>query len=126
MTANSSHESAENYLEAILVLSQRLPVVRSIDIANYLHYSKPSVSVAMKNLRNNHHITMSDAGFITLTESGREIAETIYERHTFFSNWLISLGVDETIATDDACRLEHYISKESFDAITRFVAKASK
>jgi DtxR family Mn-dependent transcriptional regulator len=126
MAANSSHESAENYLEAILVLSQRLPVVRSIDIANYLQYSKPSVSVAMKNLRNNHHITMNDAGFITLTESGREIAETIYERHTFFSNWLISLGVDETIATDDACRLEHYISKESFDAITRFVEKANK
>ena len=116
-----SNESSENYLEAILVLSQRLPVVRSIDIANYLNFSKPSVSVAMKNLRTKAMIEMSDAGFITLTDAGREIAETIYERHTFLSQWLIELGVDEKIAVDDACRLEHQISKESFQAIKDYV-----
>ena len=116
-----SNESSENYLEAILVLSQRLPVVRSIDIANYLNFSKPSVSVAMKNLRQKELVEMSDAGFITLTDAGREIAETIYERHTFLSNWLVELGVDEKIAVDDACKLEHQISKESFQAIKDYV-----
>jgi DtxR family Mn-dependent transcriptional regulator len=116
-----SNESAENYLEAILVLSQRLPVVRSIDIANYLNFSKPSVSVAMKNLRSKEYIEVSDAGFITLTNAGKEIADTIYERHTFLSQWLISLGVDEQIAVDDACRLEHQISPESFAAIKAYV-----
>lgn len=116
-----SNESAENYLEAILVLSQRLPVVRSIDIANYLNFSKPSVSVAMKNLRGKEYIEVSDAGFITLTDAGKEIADTIYERHTFLSQWLISLGVDEQIAVDDACRLEHQISPESFAAIKEYV-----
>ena len=116
-----SNESAENYLEAILVLSQRLPVVRSIDIANYLNFSKPSVSVAMKNLRSKEYIEVSDAGFITLTDAGKEIADTIYERHTFLSQWLISLGVDEQIAVDDACRLEHQISPESFAAIKAYV-----
>ena len=116
-----SNESAENYLEAILVLSQRLPVVRSIDIANYLNFSKPSVSVAMKNLRGKEYIEVSDAGFITLTDAGKKIADTIYERHTFLSQWLISLGVDEQIAVDDACRLEHQISPESFAAIKAYV-----
>ena len=116
-----SNESAENYLEAILVLSQRLPVVRSIDIANYLNFSKPSVSVAMKNLRSKEYIEVSDAGFITLTDAGKEIADTIYERHTFLSQWLISLGVDQQIAVDDACRLEHQISPESFAAIKAYV-----
>ncbi|MBE6010355.1 MAG: metal-dependent transcriptional regulator [Lachnospiraceae bacterium] len=116
-----TNESAENYLEAILVLSQRLPVVRSIDIANYLNFSKPSVSVAMKNLRSKEYIEVSDAGFITLTDAGKEIADTIYERHTFLSQWLISLGVDEQIAVDDACRLEHQISPESFAAIKAYV-----
>ena len=116
-----TNESAENYLEAILVLSQRLPVVRSIDIANYLNFSKPSVSVAMKNLRSKEYIEVSDAGFITLTDAGKEIADTIYERHTFLSQWLISLGVDAQIAVDDACRLEHQISPESFAAIKAYV-----
>lgn len=116
-----TNESAENYLEAILVLSQRLPVVRSIDIANYLNFSKPSVSVAMKNLRAKEYIEVSDAGFITLTDAGKEIADTIYERHTFLSQWLISLGVNEQIAVDDACRLEHQISPESFEAIKAYV-----
>ncbi len=118
-----SNESAENYLEAILILSQKLPVVRSIDIANYLGFSKPSVSVAMKNLRQKNLAEVNDAGFITLTEDGKQIAETIYERHTFFSEWLIDIGVDPEIAKEDACRLEHQISKESFDAIKQYIRK---
>ncbi|MBQ2800341.1 MAG: metal-dependent transcriptional regulator [Lachnospiraceae bacterium] len=113
----STNESAENYLETILKLSRELPVVRSVDIANELGYKKSSVSIAMKNLREKKHITVSDAGFITLTESGKEIAEMIYERHEFLSSWLVKLGVDEKIAAEDACRIEHVISKESFEAI---------
>lgn len=116
-----SNESAENYLETILVLSKRLPVVRSIDISIEMGFKKSSVSVAMKNLRENGHITVTDAGFIYLTDSGKEIAEMIYERHTFLSTWLTSLGVDAEIASEDACRMEHVISKESFDAIKHFV-----
>lgn len=112
-----SNESAENYLETILILSQRLPVVRSIDVAAELGFKKPSVSVAMKNLREKGHITVSDAGYITLTDAGKEIAEMIYERHNFLSKWLMSLGVDEKVALEDACRIEHVISKESFAAI---------
>ena len=111
------HESAENYLETILILSQKLPVVRSIDVATELGFKKPSVSVAMKHLREAGHIVVSDKGYITLTETGREIADMIYERHNFLSSWLISLGVDEKIAVEDACRIEHVISKESFAAI---------
>lgn len=116
------NESAENYLETILVLSQRLPVVRSIDIANELDFKKSSISVAMKNLRVNGYITVNEAGFIKLTESGLKIAETIYERHQLLSKWLIALGVDEKTATEDACRMEHVISPESFDAIKNHVA----
>ncbi|MDD5948405.1 MAG: metal-dependent transcriptional regulator [Lachnospiraceae bacterium] len=112
-------ESAENYLETILILSHRLPVVRSIDVANELGFKKSSVSIAMKNLRENEHITVTDAGFIYLTDSGRQIAEMIYERHEFLSNWLIQLGVPEEIATQDACRIEHVISPESFAAIKK-------
>lgn len=111
------HESAENYLETILMLSQVKPEVRSIDIANELNFSKPSVSVAMKNLRNSGHIKMDANGFITLTDSGYEIASTIYERHTLLSQALMSLGVDEKTAVADACRIEHVISPESFQAI---------
>ncbi len=114
-------ESAENYLETILILSQKLPVVRSIDVATELGFKKSSVSVAMKHLRENGHIVVSSAGYITLTEAGREIADMIYERHNFLSSWLISLGVDEKIALEDACRIEHVISKESFAAIKRNV-----
>lgn len=110
-------ESAENYLETILILSQKLPVVRSIDVASELGFKKSSVSVAMKHLREGGHIVVSDAGYITLTESGKEIADMIYERHNFLSSWLISLGVDEKTALEDACRIEHVISKESFAAI---------
>lgn len=115
------NESAENYLETILVLSQRLPVVRSVDIANELNFKKSSVSIAMKHLREKHHITVTDAGFIYLTDSGREIAEMIYERHQLISKWLIHLGVNPTIAVEDACKMEHVISKESFDAIKKHV-----
>ena len=111
------NESVENYLETILVLSKRLPVVRSVDIATELDFKKSSVSVAMKHLRENEYITVTDAGFIYLTETGKEIAEMIYERHDVISNWLISLGVDEKIAAEDACRMEHVLSKESFAAI---------
>ena len=118
-----NNESAENYLETILVLSQKLPVVRSVDIANELGFKKSSVSIAMKNLREKNHITVTDAGFIYLTDSGREIAEMIYERHTWISETLISLGVPAEIASEDACRIEHVISKESFDALKKAAAK---
>ncbi len=120
----NTNESAENYLETILMLSKRLPVVRSVDISNELGFKKSSVSVAMKNLREKNHITVSDAGFINLTQSGREIAEIIYERHEFLSKWLISLGVPAETATEDACKIEHVLSKESFQAIKDFVKKS--
>ena len=122
------NESAENYLETILVLSKRLPVVRSVDIAAEMNFKKSSISVAMKNLRENGYIRVNDAGFITLTENGRDIAEMIYERHTFLSEWLISLGVDEKTAAKDACRMEHDLSRDSFAAIKKFVleSKAKK
>ena len=112
-------ESAENYLETILILSQRKGKgeVRSIDIVNELEFSKPSVSVAMKNLRENGYITVDKDGYIRLTDKGLEIAEKMYERHTLLSQWLIKLGVDEKVAVEDACRMEHVISAESFAAI---------
>jgi len=115
------NESAENYLETILILSKKKPVVRSVDIAEELGFKKSSVSVAMKNLRIKEHITVTKEGFIYLTDSGREIAEMIYERHELLSDWLMRLGVDKDIATEDACRIEHVISKESFDAIKRHI-----
>lgn len=116
------NESAENYLETILILSKRLPVVRSVDIANELNYKKSSVSIAMKNLREKKHITVTDAGFIYLTDEGRKIAEMIYERHEFLSSYLQSLGVPAAIAAEDACKIEHVISQESFEAMKRSVA----
>lgn len=115
----TTNESAENYLETILILSKKLPVVRSVDIANELGFKKSSVSIAMKNLKSKHHITVTDAGFIYLTDSGKEIAEMIYERHEMLSKWLCNLGVPEEIATEDACKIEHVISKESFEALKR-------
>ena len=115
------HESAENYLETILMLQQRKAAVRSIDVVNELGFSKPSISVAMKNLRSNGFISMDPDGHITLTSTGREIAEKMYERHTFLSNWLADLGVPPDIAAEDACRMEHVISAESFAAIKRHV-----
>ena len=117
------NESAENYLETILMLSRQLPVVRAVDIANELGFKKSSVSVAMKNLRENNHITVSTAGFITLTDSGRQIAEMVFERHELISSWLISMGVSEEIALEDACKMEHVISQESFEAIKKFVGR---
>lgn len=115
------NESAENYLETILILSKKLPVVRSVDIANELGFKKSSVSIAMKNLREKNHITVTEAGFIYLTDSGKEIAEMIFERHELLSSWLTALGVDPAIAAEDACKMEHVISKESFDAIKKHV-----
>lgn len=118
------HESAENYLETILILKQRTGSVRSIDIVNELDYSKPSVSVAMKNLRENGYIEMDSDGYITLLDKGKQIAETMYERHTFLSDWLIRLGVEPKTALEDACRIEHVISKESFEAIKKHFGNA--
>ncbi len=119
----SVNESAENYLETILILGKQHPAVRSVDIANELGFRKSSVSVAMKNLRKNGHITVDDAGFILLTPSGREIAEMIYERHQLLSCLLTDLGVPAEIAAEDACKIEHVISRESFEAIKRHVQK---
>ncbi len=113
------HESAENYLEAILIIKNEKGSVRSIDIANHLNFSKPSVSVAMKNLRENGYISIDPDGSIYLEESGRKIAEKIYERHTLLSDWLTRLGVPRDIATEDACRIEHVISNESFERLKK-------
>lgn len=117
------NESAENYLETILILSKKLPVVRSVDIAAETGFKKSSVSIGMKNLREKEYITVTDAGFIYLTESGKQIAEMIYERHVLISQWLTGLGVPEAIALEDACKIEHVISKESFAAIKRLAFK---
>ena len=116
-----TNESAENYLETILILSQKLPVVRSVDIATELNFKKSSVSVAMKKLRENEHIIVSPEGYITLTPSGKEIADCIYERHTLLSSWLERLGVAPEVAVEDACRIEHVISSESFEVIKRHI-----
>lgn len=113
-------ESGEMYLEAILVLAKRTGYVRSIDVSEYLGYSKPSVSRAMGILREGGYILVEKDGAITLTDSGKKLAETIYERHTVLSELLIRLGVDEKTATDDACRIEHVISDESFQAIKQY------
>lgn len=115
------NESSEDYLETILILSKKLPVVRSVDIANELGYKKSSVSVAMKHLKEKEHITVSEAGFISLTDTGLQIAEMILERHELISGWLQRLGIDSKTANEDACKMEHVISKESFDAIKTFV-----
>ena len=115
-------ESTENYLEAILVLGQSGAPVRSIDIVRELDFTKPSVSVAMKNLRENGHITM-EGGAITLTESGRAIAEMVYERHIVLSDWLTALGVDPNVAAADACKMEHAMSEQSFAAIKQHIKK---
>lgn len=110
-------ESVEDYLETILILSKSLDFVRSVDIASALGYKKSSVSVAMKNLREQKFIVVNDYGHISLTKSGLELATAVYERHEWFTKWLISLGVDEITASEDACKMEHSLSKESFEAI---------
>lgn len=117
----NTNESAENYLETILILSKKLPVVRAVDISNELGFKKSSVSIAMKNLRLKNQITVTDAGFIYLTDEGRAIAEMIYERHELLSSCLIKLGVSPETAAEDACKIEHVISPESFDAIKKHV-----
>ena len=119
-----THESSENYLETILVLTQRNGSVRSVDIAAELEFSKPSVSVAMKQLRENGCITVNGDGLISLTDKGREIAEVVYERHTLFTNWLVSLGVDKQTAAQDACRIEHDLSDETYEAIRRHISNS--
>ncbi len=116
-------ESAENYLETILILSKKMPQVRSIDIATELNFTKPSVSVAMKQLRENGYVHMDSDGFITLTESGLQIADKMYERHRLLSDWLVQLGVDRETATEDACKIEHVISEKSFEKIKQHVPK---
>lgn len=119
----SVHESGEMYLEAILVLSQKNSFVRSVDVGEYLGYSKPSVSRAMGILRRENYIHMDKDGAITLTEEGRRIAEMIYERHTLLSELLIHLGVSEETASADACKMEHAVSDESFQAIKRYAVE---
>jgi len=118
-----TYESMENYLETILVLSLNGSKVRSIDIVNELDYSKPSVSIAMKNLRNKGYILMDGDGVITLTAEGRKIADTIYERHVAISDWLVYLGVDRQTAVQDACKMEHGMSEKSFSAIKNHIEK---
>lgn len=117
-----TNESAENYLETILILGKRNPVVRSVDIAAELGFKKSSVSVAMKHLREKQHITVTPEGFIYLTDAGRSIAEMIYERHELLTSWLVRLGVDPAVAAEDACRIEHVISPESFQAIKKHIS----
>lgn len=112
-------ESLEDYLETILLLQQKSGQVRSIDIAHEMNFTKPSVSVAMKNLREKEYITMADNGYITLTPSGRKRAESVLERHNVLTDWLISIGVSQDTAREDACRVEHDLSEESFEAIKR-------
>ena len=112
-----THESAENYLETILILYKRKGSVRSIDIVHELGYSKPSVSVAMKNLREQNMISVGSGGLISLTEQGLAVASSMYERHNLLSDWLIEMGVNRETAAEDACRIEHVISAESFEAL---------
>ena len=115
-------ESGEMYLETILVLSRKLPQVRSIDVADEMGYSKPSISRAMGILKNGGYIDIDHSGFITLTDSGRSLAENIYDRHKILTQALLNIGVDEKTATEDACRVEHYISEETFQAIKKKVS----
>ena len=113
------YESGQMYLEAIYVLSQKSDKIRAIDIGAYLGYTKPSVSRAVGLLKNSDHIIVDSDGYITLTEAGERAARKIFERHSILTEFLISLGVDETVATDDACRIEHVISDATLDAIKR-------
>ena len=118
---HKAEESLEDYLETILILSKRLPVVRSIDVATELQFSKPSVSVAVKKLKNRGYITVSEEGYLHLTDEGRKIAESVYERHTLLTDWLVYLGVDPVIAANDACKMEHDITPESYEAMKKCI-----
>ena len=119
-------ESAENYLEAILIIKLKKGNVRSIDVANHLNFTKPSVSVAMKNFREEGYINMDSEGSITLTEKGQEIAERMYERHQIIAKALMALGVDEATAYEDSCKIEHDISDVSFEKIKEHLDKFLK
>ena len=117
------HQSAEDYLESILVLQEQYGQVRSIDIVNLLGYSKPSVSIAMKKLRENGYISMSPDGLITLNESGLEIARRVYSRHQVITKLFVMMGVSQEVAAEDACRVEHDLSQETFEKIRDFVSR---
>ncbi len=119
-------ESGEMYLETIHVLTKKSGAVRSIDVCEYMGYSKPSVSRAMGILKNAGYIEVDKHGFITLTESGLEVANRMYERHTLLTSLLMRLGVDEETAADDACKIEHHISEKSFEAIKKFIEENQK
>lgn len=116
-------ESRENYLEAILILEKQKGNVRSIDVANYLDFSKPSVSVAVTNLRNALLLTVTPEGWLKLTDAGRALAEQVYERHLLLTKLLITMGVDENTAQEDACRVEHVISQASFEKIKEYARR---
>ena len=116
-------ESTEDYLETILILKNRIGVLRSIDIVNDMHFTKPSVSVAMKNLREKGFISIDKEGYITLTDEGMQIASGVYERHTVLTQALIAIGVSPETARQDACRIEHDISAETFDKIKQHLSK---
>lgn len=120
------HESSEDYLETILILKERTGQVRSIDIATEMNYSKPSISVAMKKLRENGYIEVDRDGFITLTDSGYEIASSIYDRHKLLTKFFISLGVNAEVAAVDACKIEHDLSEETFQKIREHALKTIK
>lgn len=115
------HESAENYLEAILMIQLEKGSARSIDVAHKLEFSKPSVSRAVSLLRENGYITMGKDGLLELTDSGRTIAETIYERHVLLTRWLVALGVPEDVAAEDACRMEHDVSPVTFEKLKEYI-----
>lgn len=117
------HESAEMYLETIYVLSQTNSTVRSVDIAEHMGYSKPSVSRAVSLLKQGGYVVMDPDGFLTLTDTGLDVARKIFGRHTALSQLLVSLGVSEDVAAEDACKIEHVISDETFDAIKRYLEK---
>ncbi len=119
-------ESGEDYLEAILMLQKRNGQVRSIDICNELGHSKPTISVAMKNFRENGYITMDDDYLITLTEKGRAIAESVYERHIVISKFLMAIGVDEKTALEDSCKIEHDLSAETFRCMKEHYKKITE
>lgn len=120
--SHRSEESVEDYLETIYILSKRLPVVRSIDIATELGYSKPSVSVAMKNLKSKDFVTVSNEGYIFLTPEGEALASEIFERHTVLSDWLVSLGIDPQTASEEACKIEHDISANTFQVLKKYIS----
>ena len=118
-----SHESAEYYLENILILRERNGNVRSIDIVNEMNYSKPSISIAMKKLRTEGYVEMDLNGYITLTKSGEEIAQRIYSRHRLLEKVLVAIGVEQETASEEACRIEHDINDDTYDKINAFYEK---